>query len=125
MARVLIVDDDPDVRQLVEMKLKLDGIETFGATNGAEALEVMAKEAIDLVVLDLMMPVMDGFETCRRMRSQEETASIPVIMLTARAQAADMQEGFLTGATDYVIKPFSPRELLSRVRSTLVRHGVR
>ena len=125
MARVLIVDDDPDVRQLVEMKLKLDGIQTYGATNGAEALDVLSREDIDLVVLDLMMPVMDGYETCRRIRAGQPTASIPVIMLTARAQAADMQEGFLQGANDYVVKPFSPRELLSRVRSTLVRNGVR
>lgn len=125
MARVLIVDDDPDVRQLVEMKLKLDGIQTYGATNGAEALDVLTQEEIDLVVLDLMMPVMDGYETCRRIRAEHPTADIPVIMLTARAQAADMQEGFLHGANDYVVKPFSPRELLSRVRSTLVRNGVR
>lgn len=125
MAHVLIVDDDPDVRQLIEMKLKLDGIRTSGATNGQEALDLLSKEQVDLVVLDLMMPVMDGYETCKRMRAEQGTADIPVIMLTARAQAADMQEGFLHGANDYVVKPFSPRELLSRVRSTLLRNGVR
>jgi DNA-binding response OmpR family regulator len=125
MARVLVVDDDPDVRQLVEMKLRLDGIETLTATNGQEALDVLATNDVDLVVLDLMMPVMDGIETCRRIREAEDTADLPVIMLTAKAQASDIQIGFSTGATDYVVKPFSPRELLSRVRGSLARAGVR
>jgi two-component system phosphate regulon response regulator PhoB len=125
MARVLVVDDDPDVRTLVEMKLRLDGIDTLVAANGAEALEVLANEPVDLVVLDLMMPVMDGLETCRHMLSDPTLAEIPVIMLTARAQAADIEAGFATGATDYIVKPFSPRELLSRVRGALLRSGVR
>ena len=125
MARVLVVDDDPDVRQLVEMKLRLDGIETLTATNGQEALDVLASNDVDLVVLDLMMPVMDGIETCRRIREAEDMADLPVIMLTAKAQASDIQSGFSTGATDYVVKPFSPRELLSRVRGSLARAGVR
>lgn len=124
MATVLVVDDDPDVRQLVEMKLRLDGIETLSAANGREALDVLAESAVDLVVLDLMMPVMDGMETCKHIRANEEFATLPIIMLTAKAQAADIQAGFATGATDYVVKPFSPRELLSRVRGNLARAGV-
>jgi len=123
MARVLVVDDDPDVRQLVEMKLRLDGIETLTAANGQEALDVLEANDVDLVVLDLMMPVMDGIETCRRIREADDMAELPVIMLTAKAQAADIQTGFATGATDYVVKPFSPRELLSRVRGSLARAG--
>ena len=115
MARVLVVDDDPDVRQLVEMKLRLDGIETLTATNGQEALDVLATNDIDLVVLDLMMPVMDGIETCRRIREAEDMADLPVIMLTAKAQASDIQTGFSTGSTGYLVKPFSRRELRSRV----------
>lgn len=121
MSRVLVVDDDPDVRRLVEMKLKLDGIETLGATNGAEALQILEEEAVDLVVLDLMMPVMDGMEVCRRMRNDPRFQRVPIIMLTARAQPADIERGFAQGATDYVVKPFSPRELLSRVRGVLAR----
>lgn len=124
MATVLVVDDDPDVRQLVEMKLRLDGIETLSAANGKEALDVLAESAVDLVVLDLMMPVMDGIETCKHIRANDEFAALPIIMLTAKAQAADIQAGFATGATDYVVKPFSPRELLSRVRGNLARAGV-
>ena len=125
MARVLVVDDDPDVRKLVEMKLRLDGIDTLAAGNGAEALEILGAEPVDLVVLDLMMPVLDGLETCRRMQAHPELAAIPVIMLTARAQAQDIETGFASGATDYIVKPFSPRELLSRVRGVLLRAGVR
>lgn len=125
MARVLVVDDDPDVRQLVEMKLRLDGIETLTAANGQEALDMLAEHDVDLVVLDLMMPVMDGIETCKRIRADESRSELPVIMLTANSQATDIQTGLLTGATDYVVKPFSPRELLSRVRGSLARAGVR
>ena len=125
MATVLVVDDDPDVRQLVEMKLRLDGIETIAVTNGVEALDALEKSHIDLVVLDVMMPVMDGIETCSRIREIEAFADLPVIMLTAQAQAGDIHEGFATGATDYVVKPFSPRELLSRVRGNLARAGIR
>lgn len=125
MARVLVVEDDGDVRRLVEMKLKLDGIETITATNGQEALDVLAETSVDLVILDLQMPVMGGIETCRRIREDETLADLPVVMLTARAQAADIQEGLSTGATDYVVKPFSPRELLGRVRGILNRAGVR
>lgn len=124
MAKVLVVEDDPDVRRLVEMKLRLDGIETLTATNGREALDLLAVEKVDLVVLDLMMPVMGGIETCRSIREEASLAHIPIIMLTARAQAADIHEGLSAGATDYVVKPFSPRELLSRVRGTLGRAGV-
>ena len=125
MARVLVVDDDPDVRRLVEMKLHLDGIDTLSAADGAEALDVLASESVDLVVLDLMMPVIDGLEVCRRMKADPTLSSIPVIMLTARAQADDIETGFESGATDYIVKPFSPRELLSRVRGVLLRAGVR
>lgn len=123
VARVLVVDDDPDVRRLVEMKLRLDGIETLAAAHGGEALDVVERERVDLVVLDLMMPVLDGFETCRRLRADPRFAELPVIMLTARAQVADIERGFAVGATDYVVKPFSPRELLSRVRGMLTRAG--
>ncbi len=121
MATVLVVDDDRDIRELVAMKLKLDGIEVLEAANGRIALEVLEQHHVDLVVLDLMMPVMDGIEACRAIREREEWKNLPIIMLTARAQSDDVELGFGIGATDYVAKPFSPRELLSRVRGTLAR----
>lgn len=125
MTTVLIVENDPDVRRLVEMKLSLDGIETVTATNGLEALDVLGSRSVDLVVLDLMMPVMDGIETCRRIRADQGLADLPIIMLTGRAEAQHIQEGLSAGATDYVVKPFSPRELLSRVRGALARSAAR
>ena len=121
MATVLVVDDDRDIRELVAMKLKLDGIDVLEAPNGLAALEVLGANEVDLVILDLMMPVMDGVETCRAIRANDSWKNLPVIMLTARAQSDDVEHGFDIGATDYVIKPFSPRELLSRVRGTLAR----
>lgn len=119
MSTVLIVDDDPDVRRLVEMKLELEGLDVLTAATGQEALSVLDGEKVDLVVLDLMMPVMDGLETCRRIRQDSRFVELPVLMLTARAHYTDVEKGFEAGATDYVVKPFSPRELLGRVRSIL------
>ncbi len=113
--KVLVVDDDPDVRRLVEIKLRLEGVETALASNGVEALEALEVSDFDLVILDIMMPEMDGVETCRRLRQHPELAFIPVLMLTARAQVTDIERGFAAGATDYMVKPFSPRELSDRV----------
>lgn len=121
--RVLVVDDDPDVRRLIEMKLRLEGIETTLAANGSEALVAMEREGFDLVILDLMMPVLDGVETCRRLRQDERYAGVPVLMLTARAQVVDIERGFDAGATDYMVKPFSPRELSDRVVGLLAGRG--
>lgn len=124
MATVLVVDDDPDVRRLVEMKLDLDGFDTFSAANGREALDLLEYESVDLVVLDVMMPVMDGLETCLRIRQDPRLEGLPVLMLTARASYTDVGNGFAAGATDYVVKPFSPRELLVRVRGILAGREV-
>jgi DNA-binding response OmpR family regulator len=123
MNTVLVVDDDPDVRRLVEMKLRLDGVETLTASNGAEALVLLEAKRVDVVILDIMMPEMDGIETCRRIREIPRLAGLPVLMLTARAQLADIERGFEVGATDYMVKPFSPRELADRVASLLAQEG--
>ena len=124
MARVLVVDDDPDVRSLVELKLRLEDLEVVTAASGEEALAQLSVQDVDLVVLDLMMPGIDGVEVCRRIRENPDTSHLPVIMLTARAQEKDVERGFTVGATDYVVKPFSPRELMVRVRGALRRAGV-
>ena len=121
MARVLVVDDDPDVRNLVELKLRLEGLEVVTAGTGEEALAQLSVQDVDLVVLGLMMPGMDGIEVCRRIRDDARTAHLPVIMLTARAREKDVERGLTVGATDYVVKPFSPRELMVRVRGALRR----
>ncbi len=121
--KVLVVDDDPDVRRLVEMKLKIEGISTELACDGVDALQRMDEQVFDLVILDIMMPEMDGIEACRRLRANSVYGRVPVLMLTARAQIADIERGFEAGATDYMVKPFSPRELSDRVVGLLDRRG--
>src|SRR5690625_2030890 len=108
---ILIVDDEPSIVRLARAKLQADGYGVITADRGAAALDAVAEERPDLVVLDLMMPGMDGFETLRRMRA---FASTPVIMLTARSSDADKLRGFESGADDYITKPFNPDELSAR-----------
>lgn len=120
---VLVVDDDPDVRRLVQMKLKIEGIEPSLAVDGQDALEKLDDAVFDLVILDMMMPRVDGIEACRELRRRPGYGTIPVLMLTARAQIADIEKGFEAGATDYMVKPFSPRELSDRVLGLLDRRG--
>ncbi|MCX7690654.1 response regulator transcription factor [Thermoflexus sp.] len=116
--RILIVDDEARVRQFIRLNLELEGFEVFEASNGLEALEKIKELLPDLVILDVMMPEMDGFETLELIR---ETSGVPVIMLTVRADEADKVRGLELGADDYVTKPFSPRELVSRIRAVLRR----
>jgi two-component system response regulator ResD len=118
MATVLVVDDEPIVRDVVVRYLQREGYETLEAADGMRAQELVREREPSLVVLDLMLPGMDGLELCQWIRSRSE---LPVIMLTARAEEADRIVGLELGADDYVTKPFSPRELAARVRSVLRR----
>jgi CheY-like chemotaxis protein len=120
-ARILIVDDELDISTILTLTLRRAGYQMATARDGVEALEKVAAQLPDLILLDVMMPRMDGLETLRRLRERPETASVPVIMLTARAQVADRMAGFERGADDYVAKPFEPGEVLARVRSLLRR----
>lgn len=122
MARILIADDDPRNIRLLDFRLKSVGHEVIFATDGGEALEVTTKEKPDLVLLDIMMPVMDGFQVLRKLKSQEETKNIPVIMLTSKMQEKDIVFGLEAGAMDYVTKPFSFAELNARVNRALASH---
>ena len=121
MERVLIVDDDPDIVRLVSYNLSQSGFQPIQATTGREALAVVQNQPPDLVILDLMLPDVDGMEVCRTLRSHDISANIPIIMLTARSEEIDRVVGFELGADDYVMKPFSPRELVLRVKSILRR----
>ena len=121
MERVLIVDDDPDILHLVSYNLKQAGFEAITADTGRKALETMQRRPPDLVILDLMLPDVDGMEVCRMLRGHESSRLIPIIMLTARGEEIDRVVGFELGADDYVMKPFSPRELVLRVKSILRR----
>ena len=121
MTTVLVADDDNDIRELVAFKLAQAGYEVVTAADGVSALDVARTTALDLAVLDLMMPGLSGLDVCAQLRREEATATLPVIMLTAKAQEQDVATGFATGADDYVVKPFSPRELVSRVQAVLAR----
>jgi DNA-binding response OmpR family regulator len=118
---VVIADDDPDILDLVAFRLDEAGFEVLAAQDGQEALDLAIEHIPDLCVLDVMMPRIDGYELTRRLRENGTTESIPVILLTARVQQADIERGFEAGATDYVRKPFSPEELRVRVRAALRR----
>ena len=117
--RILIVDDDEKNAMLLSLKLERDGYEIKTASNGIEALEKVGAFSPDLILMDVMMPKMDGYEALRRLKSTEETRYIPVIMLTGRSETEDKIMGFEVGAEDYIIKPFSLREVSARVKSLL------
>ena len=123
MAKIVVADDDADIRDLVVFKLEQGGHDVVPVGDGAAAVEACRAERPDLAVLDVMMPGMSGVDVCRELRADADLAGIPVILLTARAQPADIEQGFNVGADDYVVKPFSPRELASRVTAVLQRSG--
>ncbi|HEY7116595.1 MAG TPA: response regulator transcription factor [Tepidisphaeraceae bacterium] len=118
---ILIIDDEKDLIELVRYNLEKDGYDAIAAADGHSGLEIAQKHKLDLIVLDLMMPGMDGLEVCRRLRADGRTARTPIIMLTAKATEADRIVGLELGADDYVTKPFSPRELVARVKAILRR----
>jgi DNA-binding response OmpR family regulator len=124
-ARVLVADDDADILALVAFRLERSGYEVLLATDGEEALRLAVEESPDLAVLDVMMPRMDGYEVTRRIRDNEATSRLPIILLTARAQQSDVDQGMLAGADDYVKKPFSPQELRARIQAVLEGSGGR
>jgi len=119
VGRIVVADDDADIRDLVVLKLESSGHEVVAVADGAAAVEVSRADSPDLILLDVMMPGMNGLDACRAIRSEPGLATVPVILLTARAQSADIEEGVSAGATDYVVKPFSPRELATRVDALL------
>jgi diguanylate cyclase (GGDEF)-like protein len=119
--RILVVDDDRDIARFVELNLSLEGFEVEVAHDGAHALELATAHPPDLILLDVMMPGVDGVEVVRRLRAQSSTASIPVVMLTAKSLSADKVVGLTAGADDYIVKPFDTLELVARVRTTLRR----
>ena len=116
--RVLVVDDEESVRELIQLYLTKEGFEVVSAREGREALRLNAERHPDLIILDLMLPGLDGWEVCRQLRG---ISRVPIIMLTARSEEVDRIVGLELGADDYVVKPFSPRELVARVKAVLRR----
>jgi DNA-binding response OmpR family regulator len=121
MSTILVADDDRDIRDLVIFKLRQAGHDVSSADDGATALDAIRALRPELVILDVMMPGLSGVDVTRELRDDPDLAATRIILLTARAQEADVQAGFAVGADDYVVKPFSPRELQSRVAALLAR----
>lgn len=119
--KILVVEDEADILELIRYNLEREGYRVKGVETGEGALELLAKESFDLVLLDLMLPGLDGLTVCRRLKESPELRAVPVIMVTARGEEADVVTGLELGADDYVAKPFSPRELTARVRAVLRR----
>ncbi|MDP8266787.1 MAG: response regulator transcription factor [Candidatus Aceula meridiana] len=118
---ILIVEDDRDILKLVRYNLEKAGFKCYSTITGEEALEILDAQPIDLVILDIMLPKMDGLETCKQIKQDKATAAIPIVMLTAKGEEVDRIVGFELGADDYIVKPFSPRELVLRVNAILKR----
>jgi DNA-binding response OmpR family regulator len=118
---VLVVDDDPVILRLLQVNFELEGIEVVTAPDGEEGLKMAQSDPPDLVISDIMMPKVNGLELLAALRSSPETASMPVILLSAKAQVADVQRGLELGADDYITKPFDPLELIDRVYKVLAK----
>jgi len=121
--KILIVEDERDIVQAVEYNLKKEGFDTAKAYDGIQGLKLASESAPDLILLDLMLPGIDGLELCRRIKKEPKTENIPVIMLTAKSGETDKVVGLEMGADDYITKPFSMRELVARIKSILKRYG--
>ncbi len=119
--KIVLAEDEPQIARLVEYKLKKAGYHVICKGNGEEALEAIKAEKPDLILLDIMMPIMDGYEVLKRVKEDENLKNIPVVMLTARTQERDVVKGIELGAEDYITKPFHPAELLARVKRILER----
>ncbi|TDT63453.1 response regulator transcription factor [Fonticella tunisiensis] len=117
--RILVVDDDSNICDLIELYLQKEGYKVFKAYNGSEALKVFKEKQIDLIVLDIMMPELDGYEVLKEIR---KSSQIPVLMLTAKGETFDRVLGLELGADDYIVKPFEPKELIARIRAVLRRY---
>ena len=121
--RILVVEDHPLIAELVETRLRIEGMQVLKCTSGREALAVIAREALDVVILDIMMPDVDGYEVLHHIRSLASTATLPVIFLTAKSTPADIEKGLAMGANYYITKPFSGLDLVRKVRLCLGEHS--
>jgi DNA-binding response OmpR family regulator len=119
MSRILAVDDEPHILKLVSFSLAKAGFDVLEATDGLSAIEIARAEKPDLILMDVMMPALDGYEACRRLKADAETADIPVVMLSAKSQQVEQAAGLKSGALEYICKPFTPRALVEAVRGYL------
>jgi CheY-like chemotaxis protein len=123
MAKILIAEDERDIRDLVAFMLRFAGYEVVTAANGEEAVRLAPKENPDLILMDVRMPRMTGYDACRLIKSEERLKDIPVVFLSAKGQENEIQTGLVAGAEEYLLKPFAPDQLIDRVRSILAKYG--
>jgi len=123
MAKILIAEDERDIRDLVAFTLRFAGHEVFTAANGEEAVEMAPNVNPDLILMDVRMPRMTGYQACKIMKANPELKDIPVVFLTARGQESEIQEGLDAGAEEYLLKPFAPDHLTTRVKAVLAKFG--
>jgi DNA-binding response OmpR family regulator len=123
MAKILIAEDERDIRDLIAFTLRFAGYEVFAAGNGEEAVEMTSKVNPDLILMDVRMPRMTGYEACRAIKSNVDVKDIPVVFLSAKGQESEIQQGLDAGAEDYLLKPFAPDQLTTRVKAILAKFG--
>ncbi len=125
MSRILIAEDEKDIRELITITLQFAGFEVISTANGEEALEKAMKESPDLLLLDVRMPRMNGYDVCRHVKSHPKTRHIPVVFLSAKGQESEVNAGIEAGAEAYILKPFSPDQLIQQIRVILKTHGAK
>jgi CheY-like chemotaxis protein len=123
MPKILIAEDEPDIRDLVAFTLRFAGYEVVAATNGEEAVQIASRVFPDLILMDVRMPRMTGYDACRVMKANPELKDIPVVFLSAKGQDSEIQHGLEAGAEEYLLKPFAPDQLTERVRAILTKFG--
>jgi CheY-like chemotaxis protein len=123
MAKILIAEDEPDIRELVAFMLRFAGYEVAAASNGEEAVQAATRDVPDLILMDVRMPRMTGYDACRIMKANPSLRDVPVVFLSAKGQESEIQSGLDAGAEEYLLKPFSPDELTNRVRTILSKFG--
>ncbi len=124
MAKILIAEDERDIRDLIEFTLKFAGHDVVKTTNGVEAIDVVADVSPDLILLDVRMPRMTGYETCRVLKEMDEVKDIPVVFLSAKGQQSEKEAGLDVGGYDYILKPFAPDQLTRRIAEILEKFGI-
>ncbi len=123
MTKILIAEDDKDIRDLIVLTLEFNGFDVIPVEDGRAAVEKAQQDTFDIILMDVRMPRMTGYEACRRLKENESTQSIPIIFLSAKGQETEIQTGLEAGASDYVLKPFSPDALIQKIKAVLAREA--
>ncbi len=123
MTKILVAEDERDIRDLIAFTLRFANFDVELATNGSEAVEKALKVKPDLILMDVRMPKMTGYEACRELKTKEELVAVPVVFLSAKGQESEINKGMSVGGTDYILKPFAPDDLIKQVKRILIEHG--